>query len=359
MIGNHFTEYSIARIHRRLFNAVCATVSAFLFAIGAASCAETVVDAAASQQDAPPKLTLEDLAIFNSDAPAVSAEKKQAIADLIKEETGLVKARPMPEKEKRKLKKAFDKGRASKYTVQELIDAGVFIFKPIANVHPNCICFKAEDDCSIRKRDGKALEVDNATWGKQNIPAILIYGVMHSTEDGDAGASKTIDYWNTDCSKGKRSSSTPFVVGFCREGREIYVTADFESRWQRHCSSKLTGIEPIVNWNSIGVEAAHDTEKKMDYTDAEMLNLARLWTYIKQRGNIPDSKIYTHGELQGHLPKDHVSFRSDPEGFDWTRFGKDMIALRKSSGLKPPVDPKDAKLEKKSLPLKALEDAAK
>ena len=334
--------------------AICGLLG--LLVCAPAAIAEAQLNASEQDPNLPKQLTLAELDIFNSDDPQVSAEVKAEIAARIQEETGLVKARPMPAKMKRKLTKAFDEGRAGKYSVQELLDAGVFTFKPIANLHPKCP--ESEDEKSIRKRDGKALEVDNATWGKKNIPAILVYGVMHSTEDGDAGASKTIDYWNRDCSAGKRSSSTPFVLGRCLNGRELFVTADFETRWQRHCSSKLTGVEPIVNWNSIGIEASHDTEKNIDYTDEEMTNLARLWTYVQERGMIADSKLITHGELQGHLPKDHVSFRSDPEGFNWKRFGTDMIMLRKKSGFKPPVDPADND-KKKTIPQKAIEDASK
>jgi len=298
------------------------------------------------------QLTLEELTIFNDGDSSVSDERKKDIAKRIFDETGLLKPRPISTVEKEKLQKAFDEGRASKYSVQELLDAGVFKFKPIVNLHPKCSM--SEDDKSVRLRDGAVLDIDNASWGKKSIPAKIVYGVMHSTEDGDAGASKTIDYWNNDCSAGKRSSSTPFVVD---RSDDIYVTADFESRWQRHCSSKLTGVPGVVNWNSVGVEITHSTEKQLDYTNEQMLNVARLWTYILQRAQIPDSKIYTHAELQGHLPKDHVSFRSDPEGFDWARFGKDMNELRKKSGLKPPVDIDLADGSAKTVPQKAIEDA--
>lgn len=298
------------------------------------------------------QLTLDDLAIFNGNDATISKEKKADIAQRVFGETGLVKARPMSDKLKSKLRKAFDDGKASKYTVQQLLDAGVFTFKPVLNLHPKCSV--SDDDKSVRLRDGNAVEIDNASWGKKSIPAKIVYGVMHSTEDGDAGASKTIDYWNNDCSAGKRSSSTPFVVD---RGPEIYVTADFETRWQRHCSSKLTGVPNVVNWNSVGVEITHSTEKKLDYTDEQMMNVARLWTYILQRAQIPDSKIYTHAELQGHLPKDHVSFRSDPEGFDWSRFGRDMNLLRKKSGLKAPVDPELAEDAPRTVPQQAIEDA--
>lgn len=298
------------------------------------------------------QLSLEELTIFNGDDSSANEERKKDIAKRVFDETGLVKPRPMSTKEKDRLRKAFDEGSASKYSVQELLDAGVFKFKPIVNLHPKCS--SSEDDKSVRLRDGSALDIDNASWGKKSIPAKIVYGVMHSTEDGDAGASKTIDYWNNDCSAGKRSSSTPFVVD---RNDDIYVTADFESRWQRHCSSKLTGIPGVVNWNSVGVEITHSTEKQLDYTNEQMLNVARLWTYILQRAQIPDSKIYTHAELQGHLPKDHVSFRTDPEGFDWARFGKDMNELRKMSGLKPPVDTDLAEGSGKTVPQKAIEDA--
>ena len=165
------------------------------------------------------------------------------------------------------------------------------------------------------------------------------FGTIHSTEDGGAGASATVDMWNKDASLGHRSSSTPFVVGRSLHGQEILVTADFETRWQRHCSSKLTARPDCVNWTSIGVEMEHSTEKNIDYTDDEIKNAARLWTYIQQRAKIPDHKIMTHGELQGYLPKGHVSFRSDPEGFNWSKFGKEMIRLRKNSGIEPPPSP--------------------
>ena len=221
--------------------------------------------------------------------------------------------------------------------MQQLLDAGVFIFRPILNLHPDAI--NSEDDKSVLKRDGKDLEVDNSVWGKKNIAATVLYGVMHSTEDGAAGASATIDMWNNDAAAGKRSASTPFVVGRSLSGPEIFVTADFETRWQRHCSSKLTARPGLVNWNSVGVEMEHSTEEKIDYTKAEIKNTARLWTYIQQRARIPDHKLVTHGELQGYLPKEHVSYRCDPEGFPWSQFGKEMIRLRKESGFKPPPSP--------------------
>jgi hypothetical protein len=240
----------------------------------------------------------------------------------------------MAESERQKIELAFDQGLAAEYDVQTLLDAGVFTFRPIANLHPNSV--KSEDDKSVRKRDGKPLEIDNSVWGKKSLPAEIHFGVIHSTEDGAAGAAKTVDMWNTDAAAGKRSSSTPFVIGRALSGREIYVTADFETRWQRHCSSKLTARPDLVNWTSVGVEMEHSTEKNIDYTEEEMLNIARLWTYIQQRSKLADNKLVTHGELQGYLPRDHVSFRSDPEGFNWYLFGKEMLALRKKSGFKPP-----------------------
>ncbi len=308
------------------------------------------------------QLTLDDLALFNNEkqSPGAAADKTQSekldeIKALIKIETDLEKPRAMKESKASKLKKAFGNGRAAKYSVQELIDAGVFMFKPVANLHPNCKTI--EDEQSVRARDGKAVEVDNEYWGKKQIPANLVYGVMHSTEDGDASASDTIDFWNNDCSAGLRCSSTPFVVGSCKNGPEIYVTANYETRWQRHCSSKLTGVEPVVNWNSIGIEMSHSTEKKKDYTEEEMKEVAQLWTYIQARSHIPDFRLITHGELQGHLPTEHKSFRSDPEGFNWERFGADMLALRKKGKLKIPSS--GSSDSKKTIPQMALEQAGK
>jgi hypothetical protein len=283
------------------------------------------------------QLTLADLKTFNDDDRSVSETARNDITSRVIAETGLEKPRPMPDREKKRIAKAFEQGLAANYDVQQLVDAGVFKFRPIVNLHPNSL--KNVDDKSVRRRDGKELEIDNSVWGKKNLPAVAQYGVMHSTEDGAAGASRTIDMWNNDASAGQRSSSTPFVVGRSLDGPEIYVTADFETRWQRHCSSKLTARPGLVNWTSVGVEMEHSTEKDIDYTDAEIRNSACLWTYIQQRAKFPDNKLVTHGELQGYLPKDHVSFRSDPEGFDWSKFGKEMLRLRKKSRFEPPQSP--------------------
>lgn len=278
------------------------------------------------------QLTLDDVKKF-LDPKDLSAAELAWLTNKVKDETGLEKPRPMPKKQQRKIAKAFENGSASPYSVQDLIDAGVFIFRPISNVHPKAPT--SDEDKSILARDGKDLEVENSVWGKKSVPANLMYGVMHSTEDGFADAATTIDIWNKDCSEGKRSSSTPFVLGRCLKGRDILVTADFESRWQRHCSSKLTAKPNVVNWNSIGVEMEHSTEKNIDYTKAETLEAARLWTYIQQRAKLSDNNIVTHGELQGHLPKDHKSFRTDPEGFDWNLFSKEIVRLRKRNKYQP------------------------
>jgi N-acetyl-anhydromuramyl-L-alanine amidase AmpD len=137
---------------------------------------------------------------------------------------------------------------------------------------------------------------------------------------------------------------------------EIVVTADFESRWQRHCSSKLTSRPELVNWTSVGVEMIHSDEpdKKVDYTDKEIVNAARLWTYIQQRANFPDNCLITHGEIQGHLPKDHKSFRSDPVNFPWDKFADEMNKLRKLSRFQPPASDESATPTK---PQKALQDS--
>lgn len=280
------------------------------------------------------QLTLSDLSTFNDDDPKLSQEQKAWIVKKIKEETGLEKPRPMSAKQKKTIARAFESGKASQYSVQELVDAGVFIFRPIANVHPNAL--KNDEDKSLLPRDGKPLEVDNATWGKQMIPSSILFGVMHSTEDGLADAATTIDIWNKDCAAGKRSSSTPFVLGRCLNGPDIFVTADFEPRWSRHCSSKLTSRPLLTNWSSIGVEMEHSTDQKIDYTEAETKYAAKLWTYIQQRAKLPDNCIITHGEIQGHLPLDHKSYRTDPEGFDWKTFAKEMVRLRKLSKINPP-----------------------
>lgn len=304
------------------------------------------------QQPAEPDghITLAELEIFNSNDAKTAQSIKDDIANRIKAETGLEKAHPLPKKEKSKILEAFKNGQAGQYSVQQLIDAGVFQFSPIANLHPKSAT--GDDDKSIRLRDGRHLEIDNAYWGKGVLPTGIIYGVMHSTEDGTANAAKTIDMWNEDAAAGKRSSSTPFVLGRCVKGPEILATADFETRWQRHCSSKLTSIPGLVNWTSIGVEMEHSSEKKIDYTDEEIKYAARLWTYIQERAKFPDSCLITHGEIQGHLPKDHVSFRSDPEGFYWEKFGEEMRRLRKKSGFKPPAaDPAAVKTK----PQKAIE----
>jgi hypothetical protein len=284
----------------------------------------------------------------------VPESTRNDIASRIKEETGLEKPRPLSKKERKKIEQDFNNGRASKYSVQQLVDAGVFRFKPIINLHPSCA--SSEDDKSVRKRDGKELEIDNSVWGKKNPAATLAFGVMHSTEDAGAGAATTIDIWNRDAAAGKRSSSAPFVVGRSLATPEIYASADFETRWQRHCSSKLTSRPGLVNWTSVGVEMEHSTEKNIDYTDAEIKNTARLWTYIQQRAGIPDNKIVTHTEIQGHLPKDHISFRSDPEGFDWSKFGKEMVRLRRESGFAPPPSPES---EVKTIPQVVLKISGK
>lgn len=317
--------------------------------IKAALCACLAISAALPTQDAiaqpatptqsvaatPRQLTLADLNAFNSDDDSLSKEQMQDISDRIKEETGLEKPRKMPSKQRLTILRAFDLGQASAYSVQELIDAGVFRFMPVANLHPNAK--NNDEDISIHKRDGKELEVDNSVWGKKMIPAELKFGVMHSTEDGGADAVGTIDSWNYDCSQGLRSSSTPFVVGRCLDGPKIYVTADFETRWQRHCSSKLTSRPGLVNWDSIGIEMAHSTEQKLNYTDLEIINAARLWTYVQERAKFPDNRLITHGEIQGHLPKDHKSYRTDPEQFDWKTFAKEMVSLRKKANFQPPA----------------------
>lgn len=281
------------------------------------------------------QLTLADLKTFNDNEANVPEPARKDIAMRIKAETGLEKPRAMPFSEKKKILAEFNKGKAGKYTVQQLVDAGVFKFKPIVNLHPNCM--KTDDDKLVRPRDGRELEIDNAVWGKKNVAATLLYGVMHSTEDGGAGAARTVDMWNADGAAGKRSSSAPFVVG--RTGNDIYVTADFESRWQRHCSSKLTARPGLVNWSSVGVEMEHSTEKNIDYTDGEILTSARLWTYIQERAGIPDYRLVTHTEIQGYLPKDHISFRSDPEGFNWLKFGQYMMKLRRAGDFEPPPSP--------------------
>lgn len=303
-----------------------------------------------------PQLTLDDLKIFESDDPNVPQEKRNEIAERIKQETGLVRPRPMPEKEKKKMLKAFKNGRAAKYSVQELLDAGVFQFKPILNLHPNCPT--SDDDKSVRMRDGRDLAIENDYWGKKNLPAVIRFGVMHSTEDGLPLASQIPNAWNKDCSKGNRSSSTPFVVGRCvdTKGPEIVVTADYETRWQRHCSSKLTSRPELVNWTSIGIEMIHSDEngKKIDYTDEEVKNAARLWTYVQQRTPFPDSCFITHGEIQGHLPKEHKSFRSDPVDFPWEKFAKEVNRLRKVSKFEPPASDESAPLTK---PQQAISDA--
>lgn len=315
-------------LHNEAGIAIIAAMLALSVSFTASSTAAVETSKNGSKQ-----LSIGEIKIFETDDPTVSPERKTEIAERIKAETGLERARPLTEKEKQKRLKAFNDGKSARYNVQELLDAGVFKFKPICNLHPNCPT--SEDDKSVRPRDGNELEIDNAVWGKKKIPAVIVYGVMHSTEDGELGAAGTVDVWNKDCADGKRSSSTPFVVGRCLNGPDIYVTADFETRWQRHCSSKLTGIEPVVNWNSIGVEMEHDTQKKVDYTDAQMQAVARLWTYIQQRAKIPDEKIITHAELQGHLPKEHMSFRSDPEEFDWTKYAREIKTLRKKCKYKP------------------------
>lgn len=273
-----------------------------------------------------------DLQKFNS---GIKNKEWLQIKKAIRKETGLVPARSLSLEEKRLRQKAFDEGKAGKYTVQQLVDAEVFKFYPVANLHPKALA--SDDDKSIRLRNGKALEVNNSVWGKKLIRACLLYGVMHSTEDGKLGARGTIDSWNNDCAAGKRSSSTPFVVGRSLNEAEIYVTADFERRWQRHCSSALTQVEPVVNWNSIGIEMEHSSLEKLDYTETELDAVARLWTYVQQRSGIADKCIYTHAELQGHLPKEHKSFRSDPEEFNWNLYAEKILRLRKGAGYEPPA----------------------
>lgn len=264
----------------------------------------------------------------------LSPTQEAAVRGKVKEETGLESPRPLAKKEMAKRKKAFRQGKAADYSVQDLIDAGVFKFRPIANVHPKALT--SDEDKSLLPRDGKELEVENSVWGKKKIPAELKFGVMHSTEDGFADAAMTIDIWNKDCAAGLRSSSTPFVLGRCLHGPDIYVCSDFETRWSRHCSSKLTSRDSLVNWSSIGIEMEHSTEKNIDYTKAETKEAALLWTYIQERAKLADNNIITHGEIQGHLPKDHKSYRTDPEGFDWKLFGKEMAKLRRNANFAPP-----------------------
>lgn len=306
----------------------------------------------ATAQSSDRQLTYDDVKKF-LDLKSLSAGERDWLIAKVKAETGLENPRAMSKKQRKKISKAFENGSAAEFSVQDLIDAGVFTFRPISNVHPKAPT--SDEDKSILLRDGKELEVENSVWGKKLVPANLSYGVMHSTEDGFADAAKTIDIWNKDCSDGKRSSSTPFVLGRCLHGRDILVTADFESRWQRHCSSKLTAKPNVVNWNSIGVEMEHSTEKNVDYTKAETKEAARLWTYIQQRAKLTDNNIVTHGELQGHLPKDHKSFRTDPEGFDWELFSREMLRLRKRSKYEPPTS--DAS-SRKTKPQLAIEKAA-
>ena len=290
-------------------------------------------DLAASNQEISKQLTLRDLANFEDEDSTIGVQERADISRRIKEETGLEMPRAMPEKQKRHMANLWKQGKAGEFSVQELVDAGVFIFHPVANVHPNAV--KNDEDKTLLQRDGREIEVDNIVWGKKMVPASCLFGVMHSTEDGADGASVTIDTWNNDCAAGKRSSSTPFVLGRCVGGRDLYVTCDFETRWSRHCSSKLTARPGVVNWDSIGVEMEHSTEKKIECTPAQTREAACLWTYIQQRAKLPDSRLITHGELQGHLPKDHKSYRTDPEGFDWAMFGRQIKKLRKNSKFDP------------------------
>ncbi len=312
------------------FKDLCRNCSLLILVCGALLLSTLPFQCALAESDR--QLTLDDVKKFLDPKDLAPAEREW-LTGKVKAETGLENPRPMPKKQQRKISKAFENGSASEYSVQDLIDAGVFTFRPISNVHPKAPT--SDEDKSLLNRDGKDIEVENIVWGKKLVPATMNYGVMHSTEDGYADAAKTIDIWNKDCSEGKRSSSTPFVLGRCLHGRDILVTADFEKRWQRHCSSKLTAKPNVVNWNSIGVEMEHSTEKNIDYTKAETKEAARLWTYIQQRAKLSDNNIVTHGELQGHLPKDHKSYRTDPEGFDWDLFAKEIIRLRKRNKYEP------------------------
>lgn len=176
---------------------------------------------------------------------------------------------------------AFKSGDSGHYTPQQLVKAGVFQHYPLTG--------------GIFKRKEKVKHV-----------------ILHSTETAKtADAKRVIRSWNN---RGLRHPGAQYVVD--RDG-SIYQTVD-PTYATVHVNINRTRLG-VNNDNSIGIEIVRTGNQK--YTESQLESVVRLVSYLQDRYEIPRQKVLAHGYIQ---PSD----RTDPVGFDWHKFNKDVAFLQ-------------------------------
>jgi len=104
--------------------------------------------------------------------------------------------------------------------------------------------------------------------------------------------------------------SAHFIVG--KEGR-VFQTVPLERRAWHAGTSQLDG-ETDVNNFSVGIELVNLNDGIDPYPDLQYEAVARLIFQLRQRYQIPDGRIVSHGQIA--LPPGR---KSDPIGFDFER----------------------------------------
>ena len=167
---------------------------------------------------------------------------------------------------------AFDNGQGSKYTPQELVQAGVFTEEPLRG------------GIFIRREPVK-------------------YIILHSTETGrPADAVRVIHSWN----RGMRHPGAQYIVD--RDGT-IYQTVDPEYGTVHVDIHRTLG--GVNNDNTVGIEIVHTGEQ--EYTAKQLDKVTKLVSYLQGRFSVTDDHILRHGDVQ---PSD----RHDPVAFDFPGF---------------------------------------
>lgn len=167
---------------------------------------------------------------------------------------------------------AFESGQCSKYTPQDLVQAGVFSDEPLRG--------------GIFKR-------------RESVKFII----LHSTETGrPADAVRVIHSWN----RGMRHPGAQYIVD--RDGT-IYQTVDPEYGTVHVDIHRTLG--GVNNDNTVGIEMVHTGNQ--EYTAKQLDRVTKLVAYLQARYSVSDDHILRHGDVQ---PSD----RHDPVAFDWSSF---------------------------------------
>ena len=143
-------------------------------------------------------------------------------------------------------------------------------------------------------------------------PALLCV-VLHATADG--GSEAGAEEWLTE----PRSRASAHLH-LRRDGTVVRLVPDGRRAWHAGVS-RWRGRED-VNGFSLGWEVANRNDGREPYTDAQYAALARLAVHYLAQGLSPDAFV-SHAKVA--LPSGR---KTDPAGFDWTRFRRDVRSVR-------------------------------